>query len=347
MSTIEQAPSIHVLMARILGELPAIGKNSYNEQQKFHFRGIDDVMNALNPLLAKHGVFFVPDVVERIDSERATRSGSAMYVVNLHVRFRFYGPNGDFIEASGWGEGTDMGDKATNKAMTGAMKYVLFQAFAISTEEASENDGDNASPEQTSGSRRAQHAPLAEQFVPSSVAEKLTARMNALPDEAKKACKKEFAEQFGKPAELKRGDAEAAEALVAGYELAAAACPENNQEPASTPTIKPTAQRGLHIEAGNVAKELGHLNSKGNGDSKWADAVLDALVYAVTNHRSTSTSDLTEREAAQVRVYLKALSDGDGNAEVTDERITVDVGFGVHRFRRTEDGLALLQGVAS
>lgn len=366
MSTIEQSPPIHVLMARILGELPAIGKDRVNTQQNFKFRGIDDVMNALNPLLAKHGVFYVPDVVERIDSERATKSGGVMYVVNLHVRYRFYGPNGDHIEASGWGEGTDSGDKATNKAMTGAMKYVLFQAFAISTEEAAENDADGDSPEATSGGRPAQHAPLAEQTVPSSVAEKLTARINALPDEAKKACKKEFAEQFGKPTELKRGQSEAAEALVAGYEVAAADPPDGkgvredaaqattvnrgaggSNEPPGSP-IDPDESRRLHIVAGDMAKTLGHLNSKGNGDSKFADTVLDAIVYAVSNHRTQSTKELTAAEGKQVRAYLDALIDGVGTAEVTAAAVIVDTPLGKQRFRRGEDGsLSLLQGVAS
>lgn len=143
------APSIHVLMGRVLAELPAIGKDDYNPQQKFHFRGIDAVLNALNPLLAKHGVFYAPEVVERLEGVRQTKGGSAMFVVHLHVRYRFYGPAGDYVEASAWGEGTDMGDKATNKAMTGAMKYVLFQVFAISTQEASETDADRYAPDES------------------------------------------------------------------------------------------------------------------------------------------------------------------------------------------------------
>ncbi len=75
----------------IIDELPAIGKTQRNEQQKFMFRGHDDVMNALNPLLAKHGVFIVPDVLERVVGERQTSRGATMYEVNLHVRFTFFG----------------------------------------------------------------------------------------------------------------------------------------------------------------------------------------------------------------------------------------------------------------
>lgn len=139
--------TIHEAMGRILAELPAIGKNQRNQSQGFNFRGVDDVLNALNPLLGKYGVYILPNVIDRNTSRRETKGGGVMFEVNLHVKFTFHGPSGDAVVASGWGEGTDSGDKATNKAMTAAYKYVLFQAFAISTEEASNLDSDRGSPE--------------------------------------------------------------------------------------------------------------------------------------------------------------------------------------------------------
>jgi len=132
--------TIHERMATILAELPAIGKDTRNEQQNFMFRSHDHVLNALNPLLAKHRVFVVPNVLDRVVAQRQTARGSVMFEVNLHVGYRFYGPLGDYVEASAWGEGTDMGDKATNKAMTMAFKNVLNQAFAISTAETIDSD---------------------------------------------------------------------------------------------------------------------------------------------------------------------------------------------------------------
>jgi ERF superfamily len=139
--------TIHQRMVAILGEMPAIGKDQRNEQQRFMYRGHDDVMNALNPLLAKYGVFVIPDVIERVVGERQTERGKTMYEVNLHVRFTFYGASGDSIKASAWGEGTDMGDKSTNKAMTMAFKNVLAQSFAVSSAEFSDTDGHT--PEET------------------------------------------------------------------------------------------------------------------------------------------------------------------------------------------------------
>lgn len=149
MSETEGAPTmtIHERMVAILSELPSIGKDARNEQQKFMYRSHDAVLNALNPLLAKHGVFVVPYVLERIATTRTTKSGSLMYEVDLHVQFSFYGLDGDVITTSAWGEGTDSGDKSTNKAMTMAFKNALAVAFAISTEDTIDADGHT--PEET------------------------------------------------------------------------------------------------------------------------------------------------------------------------------------------------------
>src|SRR5688572_14318035 len=137
--------SVHQAVAAIIAELPAVGKDQRNEQQRFNFRGIDDIMRVLKPLLAKHQVIVVPDVLERIDTERPTAKGGTLYTVLMHVRFSFYGPAGDSFTASGWGEGTDSGDKATNKASSSAFKYVLVQVFAIA--DAGTADADAESPE--------------------------------------------------------------------------------------------------------------------------------------------------------------------------------------------------------
>lgn len=140
---------IHRLMAMILDDLPAIGKVRENTEQNFKFRGFDDVLEYLNPLLSKYGVFTSPHVLERIREHRVTRSGNANYETSLHVMYTFHGPAGDEMMADAWGEGVDTGDKGTNKAMTNAMKNVLNQVFAIATREVANLDSDNHTPEDT------------------------------------------------------------------------------------------------------------------------------------------------------------------------------------------------------
>lgn len=143
--------SVAQRMIAILAELPDIGKTQYNAQQKFHFRGHDDVLNALSPLLAKHGVVIIPNVIERVTDQRTVKSGATMFEVNLHVKFTIVGATGDALEGSAWGEGTDMGDKATSKAMTMAFKYFVAQAFSVTTGNTQDPDGGTA--EESTGSR--------------------------------------------------------------------------------------------------------------------------------------------------------------------------------------------------
>jgi hypothetical protein len=140
---------VHVLVGKVLADLPAIGKNQRNGQQGYSFRGIDDVLDALNPILSDYGVFILPSVLERVAEVRTTNNNKPLYTVHLHVAFRIYGPGGDHVEGSAWGEGTDSGDKATSKAMTMAFKYFLFEAFAISTEEQRQADNDRHTAPET------------------------------------------------------------------------------------------------------------------------------------------------------------------------------------------------------
>jgi hypothetical protein len=122
---------IHQAIAEIINELGGIGKTGLNTEQGYNFRGIDAVLQHLHPLFAKYGVFFAPQVEERIYEERKSARGNIGHACHLKVRFDIFGPTGDCINVTTWGEAVDYSDKATNKAMTAAFKYALFQLFAI------------------------------------------------------------------------------------------------------------------------------------------------------------------------------------------------------------------------
>lgn len=125
--------TIHFLMGKVLDAIAPVGKNSQAPANMggYAFRGIEDVLAAVKPAMGKYGVFCVPVVLERVLSERQVGQNKTMFVVDLHMEWTFYGPAGDSVVARCWGQGTDMGDKATQKAMTSAFKSVLMQTFAI------------------------------------------------------------------------------------------------------------------------------------------------------------------------------------------------------------------------
>lgn len=139
--------NVYESITKIMEEVPAIGKDKTNKQQGFKFRGIDDVMNALQPLLAKYKVFIVPEIMEQNREERKTQKGGVLIYSICKIKYKFYAEDGTNIEAVTIGEGMDSGDKATNKAMAIAMKYALFQVFCIPTEEM--KDPDSEIPEES------------------------------------------------------------------------------------------------------------------------------------------------------------------------------------------------------
>lgn len=139
--------NIYQSITKIMEEVPSIGKTQKNKTQGFMYRGIDDVMNALQPLLAKNKVFIVPEILEQTREERTSSKGGNLIYSICKIKYKFYAEDGSSVEAITIGEGMDSGDKATNKAMAIAMKYALFQVFCIPTDEM--KDPDSETPEQS------------------------------------------------------------------------------------------------------------------------------------------------------------------------------------------------------
>lgn len=135
--------NIYESINAVMKDIGAVGKNSRNSQQGFMFRGIDSVMNALNPALIKNKVFVVPQIIDQMREERQTSKGGTLIYSICTVKYTFFAEDGSSIEAVVIGEGMDSGDKATNKAMSIAFKYACFQVFCIPTEEMKESDPDN------------------------------------------------------------------------------------------------------------------------------------------------------------------------------------------------------------
>lgn len=101
----------------------------------FNFRGIDDVFNALSPLMAKHGLIIFPRVLSRECIERKTNKGGAIFYTVINMEYDFVSSiDGSKHTVSVIGEAADSGDKSSNKAMSIALKYAAFQVFFIPTE---------------------------------------------------------------------------------------------------------------------------------------------------------------------------------------------------------------------
>lgn len=115
------------------------------QAQGYKFRGIDDIYNALSPLLAANNLCIIPRMIDRTYVERLSKSGGSLYFVCVRAEFDFVSAiDGSKHTAATFGEAMDSSDKATNKAMSAAYKYAAFQTFAIPTE--GDNDADAHTP---------------------------------------------------------------------------------------------------------------------------------------------------------------------------------------------------------
>lgn len=137
--------SIYKQMTKVMKGIKSIGKDSTNTQQGFKFRGIDSFVNSLYPLLCEHEVFMVPRVVsEQHEIRDVVRSSGKPGVdkhVSLLVEYDFVTTDGSKVTIGPIAaEGLDSGDKATNKALSSALKYALIQTFSVPTEDMAEAD---------------------------------------------------------------------------------------------------------------------------------------------------------------------------------------------------------------
>lgn len=134
---------VYQAICAIAGDMSkdGISKDRQNKQQGYNFRGIDDVYNALAPMLARNNLVILPRMVSRDVVERQSTKGGALFYVTVEAEFDFVSAeDGSKHTVRTFGEAMDSADKATNKAMSAAYKYAAFQAFCIPTE--GDNDAD-------------------------------------------------------------------------------------------------------------------------------------------------------------------------------------------------------------
>lgn len=137
------APHVYQAIAAITAKMAqdGISKDRKNQQQNYAFRGIDDVYNALAPMLAEEGLCILPEMLTRESVERKTANDKPIFYVTVEANFHLVSSkDGSKHIIKTFGEAMDSADKATNKAMSAAYKYACIQAFCIPTE--GDNDAD-------------------------------------------------------------------------------------------------------------------------------------------------------------------------------------------------------------
>ena len=129
---LEAAAESRTIYQRILAIANEVGvlEPTRNGGVPFAFRGIDATVAHLSPLLNKHEVFVVPVRSEQFINQRDV-GNKVVSKAELTVTYRFYGPDGEYLEAQVPGQADDFADRSTAQAMSVAFRILLLQVFHI------------------------------------------------------------------------------------------------------------------------------------------------------------------------------------------------------------------------
>lgn len=133
--------SLVAKLAEIMGEVEHVAKRGRNENFRYDYATEADIAAAVRSEMAKRSVMLIPSVQATTWDSIPTKSGGVLKLCTLTVLFRLMdGDSDQVIEYTVLGQGSDSGDKATYKAMTGAEKYALLKVFLIPTGDDPEQD---------------------------------------------------------------------------------------------------------------------------------------------------------------------------------------------------------------
>ena len=155
------APQVYRAINAISAELAgsAIPKLHRNERDDYLYRSIDDVLNRLSPLLARHKLCVLPRVLKRSSQDRAGEGDLLLVRVTLKVAFDLVGVvDGSSHTIETYGEALDPSDKATAKAMSSAYKHAVLQLFCVPVAQIDDTD---RSSHRLKRSKRHQAEPVA------------------------------------------------------------------------------------------------------------------------------------------------------------------------------------------
>lgn len=131
-------------MSAITAELGTVAKNisvATGKGKSYKAVSERDIIDAVKPLEAKHGVYSYPGHREILQSEileTETEYGKkTTFFERIKTTYIFVNVDDpkDRVEMTTYAEGLDSGDKASGKAMTYGDKYALMKAYKISTGE--------------------------------------------------------------------------------------------------------------------------------------------------------------------------------------------------------------------
>ena len=203
----ETSKNIFQRLSAITLELSTVAKNLEVGTGKSQYKAVGeaDVLRAVKPLEAKHGVYSYPysrQIIEsgtieneKIDYQTKEKIVQKSLFERIETIYRFVNVDNptEYIDITTYGDGIDTQDKSVGKAMTYGDKYALMKAYKIITGD----DSDAKPSESLKGLQTKPAKPVSEETIAKcnelnidleNVAKYLKKPVEMLDDEEVKAC---------------------------------------------------------------------------------------------------------------------------------------------------------------
>jgi hypothetical protein len=128
-------------IAGVMSEVGTIKKGGYNNFHHYHYARLEDLLEALTPLMGKHGIVLIQNEVERNIVENRILVTYEFSIIHTSgemwpERPRFTGMSMGRDSKGNWD------DKAINKCHSAARKYFLLSLFQVPSGDFDDSDGD-------------------------------------------------------------------------------------------------------------------------------------------------------------------------------------------------------------
>lgn len=141
-------PAVYMAISAVQSAMAklGVGKTQKNTQQNFNYRGIDQLLVAIAPVMAENQLLMLPSVLSRETTERPREGGKVTIHTWVEVKYALISAvDGSSVDIIVQGEAMDFGDKSFGKAMAYAHKVAIGQAFVVPI--TGKDDPDADSPE--------------------------------------------------------------------------------------------------------------------------------------------------------------------------------------------------------
>ena len=128
-------------VSAVIGEVGTVEKSGKNTFHRYDYASDADLLRALQPLLATHGLMMAPIRIDRVDEDGPkTGKGKPQTLTHVAVTYLLAHKSGEWLHVQSRGTGIDGEDKGIFKALTGALKYAVRGAFLVPTGDDPEQD---------------------------------------------------------------------------------------------------------------------------------------------------------------------------------------------------------------